>query len=349
MIGSFMMLPGFFIFLTLFSITFVNHFTVDLQWTPQTTPVTASLRGLSVVDDQVAWASGAEGTCLRTVDGGTTWEKRSIPDTDSVDFRDIEAFSADEAFVLSAGEPALLYHTTDGGASWQLRYENRTPGIFFDVLTFWDHQHGIAMSDPVDGHFVLIATNNGGQTWQPLSVDHMPPPVAGEAGFAASGTGMATVEDRHVWLATGGAQARVFRSSDRGAHWQVATTPMPQGEPSQGIFSIVFADTLRGVIVGGDYQQPSAAESTASFTDDGGATWHRSKTFPAGYRSAVAYHAGAEILLTVGPTGAECSTDLGHTWYGVLDTVGYHTVRFAPNHEVGWAAGSDGRISKINW
>ncbi len=212
-------------FLLATSVTFAQSPPTDVQfsWTPQTTPTTASLRGLSVVSDQVAWASGSEGTCLRTTDGGTTWEKQNIPGTDSIDFRDIEAFGADEAFVLSAGEPALLYHTTDGGQHWQLRYENRTPGIFFNVLTFWDQTHGIAMSDPVDGHFVLISTQDGGEHWEPLPTGNMPPPAKGEAGFAASGTGMATRGDRHVWLATGGARLGYSVRKTRGNIGQLLT------------------------------------------------------------------------------------------------------------------------------
>ena len=126
----------------------------SFRFTPQVTPTTASLRGLSVVSEQVAWASGSAGTVLRTTDGGATWTKRSVPQADSLDFRSLQALSAEEAFVLSAGAPALLYHTIDGGTTWQLRYENRRPGIFFDALAFWDTTHGIAMSDPVNGQFV---------------------------------------------------------------------------------------------------------------------------------------------------------------------------------------------------
>ena len=182
---------------------------------PAGTPTTASLRGLSVVERQVAWASGSAGIVLRTTDGGTTWTNRPVPNADSLDFRSLQALAPTRAFVLSAGAPALLYHTTDGGTTWRLRYENRTPGIFFDALTFWDTTHGMAMSDPVDGQFFLIATHDGGHTWQQLPTDNMPPPAAGEAGFAASNSGLATRGEQHVWLATGGAKARVFRSVDR--------------------------------------------------------------------------------------------------------------------------------------
>ena len=320
----------------------------SFRFTPQSTPTSASLRGLSVVSDQVVWASGSAGTVLRTTNGGTTWIKHPVPGADSLDFRSLKAFGADEAFVLSAGEPALLYHTTDGGTTWQLRYENRTPGIFFDALTFWDATHGIAMSDPVDGHFVLIATHDGGQTWQPLPTDHLPPPANGEAGFAASNSGLATHGDQNVWFATGGAQARVFRSDDRGKHWQVADTPMRQGEASQGIFSIVMTDSQRGAAVGGDYLLPEDTTRTASYTTDGGQTWQLSESLPGGYRSAVAYHPATQLLLTVGPSGVDYSADYGRTWQPI-DTIGYHTVQFAPNQRVGWAAGSNGRITRFNW
>ena len=320
----------------------------SFRFTTQSTPTTASLRGLSVVSDQVVWTSGSAGTVLRTTDGGTAWTQRPVPNADSLDFRSLYALSADEALVLSAGAPALLYHTTDGGTTWQLRYENRTPGIFFDALTFWNPTHGIAMSDPLDGQFVLIATHDGGQTWQQLPTDNMPPPAVGEAGFAASNGGLATQGGQHVWLATGGAQARVFHSQDRGQHWQVANTPMQQGNASQGIFAMVMTDSRRGGAVGGDYLQPADTTRSACFTTDGGQTWQLPKTFPGGYRSAVAYHPATEVLLTVGPSGSDYSSDHGRTWNS-LDTVGYHTVRFAPDQRVGWAAGSDGRIAKVAW
>ena len=336
------------VFLVLSHAALAQDSVPTFRFTTQTTSTTASLRGLSVVSDQVAWASGSEATCLRTTDGGTTWKKCVIPGADSVDFRDIEAFSAEEAWVLSAGEPALLYHTSDGGQSWQLHYENRTPGIFFDVLTFWDSTHGIAMGDPMDGHFVLIATHDGGKQWETLLTEHMPSSMKSEAGFAASGTGMATWGRRSVWLATGGAQARVFRSEDQGTHWKVANTPMRQGEASQGIFSVARIDELRGVAVGGDYLLPDDTTRTACFTTDGGKTWQLSETFPSGYRSAVAYQPETQLLFTVGPSGTDYSTTQGRRWLPV-DTAGYHTVQFAPDQSVGWAAGSEGRIARFEW
>ena len=123
---------------------------------------------------------------------------------------------------------------------------------------------------------------------------------------------------------------------------------MQQGNASQGIFSIVMADSLQGVAVGGDYLQPADTTRTACYTTDGGQTWQLPQIFPKGYRSAVAYHSATEVLLTVGPSGADYSLE-SRTYLGTFDTVGYHTVRFAPDQRVGWAAGSDGHIVQIHW
>ena len=90
-------------------------------WVPQPSGTTARLRGLSVVDERVAWAGGAGGTVLRTVDGGKTWQRRVVPDAEALDFRDIEAFDESTAYALSigAGELSRIYKTTDGGATWR--------------------------------------------------------------------------------------------------------------------------------------------------------------------------------------------------------------------------------------
>ena len=76
----------------------------SLKWEAQTSGVTTRLRGVSAVSAQVAWASGANGTLLRTVDGGSGWTKLVPPaGAESLDFRDIDAFSDRVAYALSIG------------------------------------------------------------------------------------------------------------------------------------------------------------------------------------------------------------------------------------------------------
>src|SRR3954464_625472 len=93
------------------------------QWAMQTAGTTARLRGLSVVNERVAWASGSGGSVLRTIDGGETWERTPITGAEAFDFRDIEAFDGKTAYALSIGEgeSSRIYKTEDGGTSWKLQ------------------------------------------------------------------------------------------------------------------------------------------------------------------------------------------------------------------------------------
>src|SRR5262249_31145221 len=43
-------------------------------WQQVAVPTTASFRGLSVVDEKIVWASGTDGTVVRTLDSGVTWK-----------------------------------------------------------------------------------------------------------------------------------------------------------------------------------------------------------------------------------------------------------------------------------
>ena len=246
------------------------------------------LRGISAVSDNVAWASGAKGTVLRTVDGGATWQRLEIVGADSLDFRDIQAFDQNTAFVLAIGpgDQSRIYKTADGGRIWQRQFTNKDPKAFYDCFAFWDSTHGIALSDSVDGKFPLIATTDG-MNWNPVAVKQMPAALPSEGAFAASGTCIATFGKNDVWFGTGGPAARVFHSSDRGQTWTVAETPIIHGAASQGVFSLAFWTKKDGVAVGGDYKEPTKNENVAAFTHDGGKTWKLAKRQPSGYRSGV--------------------------------------------------------------
>jgi photosystem II stability/assembly factor-like uncharacterized protein len=321
-------------------------------WELQPSGAKVRFRGVSAVSPSVAWASGERGTYARTIDGGRTWAVGHVPGASELDFRDVDAFDANTAYLLSIGEgeKSRIYKTTDGGASWQLQFKSSRPAAFFDAMAFWDRDHGIAMSDPVDGRFLIITTVDGGRTWRETPPDGMPPALSGEGGFAASGTCIAVEGKRNAWFGTGGTPgARVFRSTDGGRTWKVAMTPITHGK-SAGIFSVAFRDAMRGVVVGGDYTKEGESNNNAATTRDGGRTWTLiNAARPRGYRSAVAYVRGAGrapvSLVAVGPSGADYSRDEGASWQS-FGAEGFHTVSFTRAGGAGWAAGEQGRVAK---
>ena len=317
------------------------------DWHAQASGVTGRLRGVSAVSSRVAWVSGANGTVLRTTDGGRTWQLRPVPGAEKLDFRDIDAMSDRIAYTLSIGpgEASRIYKTTDGGANWNLQFANTDPNVFLDAMTFRDEATGFAFSDSVEGRFVILMTTNGGRTWERVPPDRLPPALPGEGAFAASGTNVAVFRPDHVWIGT--TAARVLHSTDGGRTWTVATTPLATGA-SAGIFSVAFRDARHGVVVGGDYKKESEAFDNVAFTSDGGTAWTlvRDRGL-SGFRSVVAWVPGGErSLLAIGPSGADWSSDDGHTWAPVI-AAGFDTFSFAPEGGVGWAAGQGGRISKL--
>jgi photosystem II stability/assembly factor-like uncharacterized protein len=277
-----------------------------------------SLRGVSAISRQIAWASGTHGTYLRTLDGGRTWTPAQVPDADKLDFRGVVAFSTEEAFLMSAGpgDQSRIYHTTDGGAHWQLQFTNTNPKGFFDSIAFWDAKHGVAVGDPVADEtgklkFEVLLTDDG-QTWHAVEPSKLPVAMEGEGAFAASNTCIAILSnswlstfitvpspspgpsdaepiDSNIWFATGGKVARVFHSPDHGQTWEVFDTPVIHGPDSAGIFSIAFRDANTGVIAGGDYKRPNDDGPNLAVTHDGGKTWELTGMHPLAYFSGAAF------------------------------------------------------------
>jgi photosystem II stability/assembly factor-like uncharacterized protein len=321
-------------------------------WTVQKSGTDASLRGVSAVDGSIAWASGSKGTVLRTVDGGKTWVRRPVPGADGLDFRDIEAFSADSARILAIGRPARIFATEDGGATWTETYTNDTPGIFLDAFAWFDAQTALVLGDPLDGRFFLLTSSFGGRIWSFMPLDCRPLAEKDEGAFAASGTCIRADARGDVWFVTGGSVARAFHSRDWGKTWTAKALPLLSGQASFGAYSIDFLDDKTGVVVGGDYRTEAAADRNAAWTADGGATWTpAADKRPAGFRECVAFSPGPgpRIAVTVGPSGSDLSTDAGRTWAPLPGPAGFHSLAFAPSPSgrTAWAVGKGGLIARL--
>lgn len=320
------------------------------QWQSVPSGTTAEFRSLHARDARVVWAGGRGGVVARSVDGGRSFSVDTIRSATNLFMVGIHGSDGNTAHVLGTsfdGGLARIYRTLDGGRTWEERYADTRPDVFMDALGCWDVNHCVAFGDPVEGTFVVARTTDAGESWSRLPAERLPAPLAGEAGFAASGRALVTGPEGLAWFGTGGgAHARVYRTDDHGATWSVHDTPLPGG-PTAGIFALAFReDGLHGLAVGGDYQLRAEAHPTVIATSDGGRTWRLVETAvqPPGVRYGVAAGSwnDAPAWVATGPSGVGYSTD-GVSWRTVSDT-GFNTVFYAGG--VGFYAGPDGALAK---
>jgi photosystem II stability/assembly factor-like uncharacterized protein len=303
-------------------------------WEMESSGSTAGLRGIQNVGGGVVWASGTNGTILRSEDTGYLWQQCSTPpDAAKLDFRGIWAWDAQNVLAMSSGpgDQSRLYQSTDGCSSWKLLLKNPDPKGFWDGILFLDRRHGILYGDQVHSVLPLLMTSDGGSTWKldPSSPQALPD----ESIFAASNSAMTTHQGT-LWLGT--SRSRILR----GTPWVETPAPLASGNDSSGVFSVAFRDHMHGVAVGGDFQKPTDTRGTAAHTVDGGKHWTAVRKPPHGYRSAVAWDELHRAWITVGSNGSDISYDDGATWQW-LDGGKWNALSLP------WAVGPNGQIGKL--
>ena len=306
-----------------------------------------SLRGLSVVNDNVIWVSGNKGTVGRSNNGGKTWKWMTVTGFEKNDFRDIEGFDGATAVIMAVAEPAYILKTTDGGETWKVVYENRTKGMFLDAMEFWNEQAGIIVGDPIDGRFFITRTFDGGNTWQDIPFANRPVADSGEACFAASGTNIRALDRDEAVFVSGGLKSRMFKRTS-GIKLSII-----QGQETTGANSIAVWDKLkvhagkRIIVVGGDFNKPESTTKNCFYTMNGGKSWEAPNTPPHGYRSCVEYFSKTD-LFSCGLNGVDYTHDGGKNWKWISKE-SFHVVRASKLGAAIFLAGTDGKIGKIVW
>jgi hypothetical protein len=306
-----------------------------------------SLRGLSVVNDNVVWVSGSNGTVGRTTNAGKNWKWFTVKGFEKKEFRDIEAFDGATAVIMAVGEPAYILKTHDGGESWRVVYENKNKRMFLDAMEFWNEQSGIVIGDPVDGRFFIARTFDGGSGWNEIPFANRPAADTGEACFAASGTNIRALDKDEAVFVSGGSRSRMFTRNSK------IELPIIQGTESTGANSIsVFDDNKRKggkrmIVVGGDFKSDSSSIKNCFLTSDHGKTWYAPKVPPHGYRSCVEFLSKQDIL-TCGLNGVDYSFDSGKT-FNLISHEGFHVCRIAKYGPSIFLAGNNGRVAKVVW
>ena len=273
--------------------------TARAQWEMESSGTTADLRGIDNVGGGVAWASGTNGTVLRTEDGGYLWQTCAVPPgAEHLDFRGVQAFDANTAIVMSSGKGDLsrLYKTTDGCQTWRLMFTNPDKDGFWDAIVITGAKSALMIGDPISKKeferfklksyfdFPLYGTIDSGDTWMRLDANHLfalsdENGKAAESIFAASNSELLEIANHQlIVFAKGGVMPSIgeleFIDHPNPLICKSSCTmagsskvPLKSG-PTAGVFSLAVNDrsspnpTL--VAVGGDFSNPEGRDGTSA-------------------------------------------------------------------------------------
>lgn len=312
---------------------------------------TASLlQAISILNYETAWVSGHAATVCRTTDAGHSWQVFQYPIADTLQFRDLHAFSAEQVVLMSAGPGAMsrIFLFTPP-ADWEEVYVMPYGEGFLNTIEFWDDQRGLAFGDSFDSQFFILRTMNGGTSWERIDPALLPEAGEGEGGFAASGTCIAMQPEGAAWIGTGaGGNSRILVTGDFGESWEEYGSPLITGEAA-GITSIRMATAEIGTIVGGDLLRMDTYTQNSAITVDGGKRWTitaHPATRGALYGSDITPHGQDFLWIVCGPNGMDYSADRGTTWQN-LDTLNYWAVDLHPDG-FGYATGKEGLITRLS-
>ncbi len=298
-----------------------------------------SIRAIEIVNDSTIIYAGSIGDIgLVSVDGKLKENQKIITDTIVPHFRAL-AYTKQAVYALNVANPALLYQIKNNNI--EIVYKEENDKVFYDSMQFFDELNGIAMGDPTDNCLSVLITGDGGNTWKKIDCEQFPKIENGEAAFAASNTNIAIV-GKNAWIVTGGIKARVFHTSDMGLTWKVYDTPIIQGKPTTGIYTVAFSSELNGIICGGDYTNKFGNSANKAITKDGGKTWKVvAENSEPKYVSCVQYvpETNGKEVFAVSTNGIFYSNNSGENWQKVSEE-GFYSIRIV-NKNLAWLSGEE--------
>jgi photosystem II stability/assembly factor-like uncharacterized protein len=324
-------------------------------WSVQNTGTTQRIFSIKAVDENTVWAGASGGIYLRTTDGGATWKTGTVPGAQALVFNSIAIIDQNTAYFTGQDfaqlRDARIYKTTDGGENWTQQYRNTGAGAFFNSIAFWDANHGVAVSDPVSGSFLIVTTTDGGTTWNQVPAANIPAPLPNEyAGYGDGGGTTLFVEGTsNAWFGNANASPlRVFKSTDQGLTWTAVNTPLSTTGQFPGIRTLAFENSLTGFA--GSIQFPySKTATTLVKTTDGGLSWNAVSALTI-EPSTMHYVPNTKnaMMVTSSGQGFAYSNDGGDTWKILASTQPTYALSFA-SPTAGWAASytPSGKIFKF--
>jgi photosystem II stability/assembly factor-like uncharacterized protein len=262
------------------------------NWSPMRQEGSNPLNAVRMASSTIGWAGGADPFLLKTTDGRTWIDHRSLPGVGAIDLVDAQhvwvlssdlqrttdgganwtsyslpGAASDLDFVNAATGwlvgGSYIFRTTDAGQTWTTQYTN-SDGFSMRRVSFVDTQHGWALGtrpywSQSQPDRLLLRTTDGGASWSPVAA----------FGFGNYSPDMSFVDATHGWGIDGAFDpyfpwGSISRTTDGGATWQLVCAPELTCEG--GHFGAVdFLNAQEGWAVG--------ASGLILYTTDGGMTW----------------------------------------------------------------------------
>ncbi len=322
----------------------------------------SSLRGLSVISDQIIWACGSDGVILRTTNGGKSWQEFSIPNYKNAGFRDIHAFDSAHAIVMAIENPAMMFETKTSGRIWTKIFNVDREGMFLDAFDFLPSGEGILIGDPIkinnDSRFFIAETLDSGKNWRALGTDsinssdygrklieNIPIAKLGEACFASSGTNILLIKPAEYIFISGGLESRLFYKN------KIIELPILKGKETTGANSIAyspqrFLSRQKVMIVGGNFNSDSIKNKNGVLLK--GKNFFKIKILPniKAYRSCVIFLKN-KMWITTGPAGIEFTKNDGKTWKKIAET-GFFAAKKSKDGNYVYFSGGEARVGRLH-
>ncbi|MFI5220831.1 MAG: YCF48-related protein [Bacteroidia bacterium] len=291
-------------------------------WQLMTSNTTANLYDIWFLNNTTGFACGANGTFLKTTDGGTTWTSKNLSTTKSL--TGMQFLNSTTGYLFNYQSlGANVFKTTDGGNTWN--------DISLNLPTYYSG--GACFLSPDTGflsvgyygassYAKILRTVNGGVSWDTVYSGNG---WISFVDFPDGNNGYATVSG-----------SGVLKTTNRGANWILSTVG-----GNLWMSGLYFFTKDVGFVGGGDF---TTGGGKIFKTTDGGTTW---QTVNTAYSSSRMVFSDANHGYNITGMGTQLvvTTDGGSTWTQIAtpSTDTLHSVFFV-SPTLGYAVGHHGNI-----